>query len=203
MMNTAAGTTHAADAVTALHVRMQLWQQVMGEPTSKLSVKLMEDPHNLARYAAFLVARQVKASTLAGHVTTIKKVLTWWASRGAEERQYIKLQAVIKWVEVFSRQCKNVAVPPTHTLQRVNLPSAKQVMIWQLQVDGHADRMLAEDVKRHGRMYRQETAKACQDSALLAICFGHLPPARLQCIRTAVHPDHALASGGCMDPDCR
>jgi hypothetical protein len=163
----------------------------------------MEDPHQVVAYAAFLVARGVVAGTLSKHLSTLRKVLAWRASHTTDPTAHNKLQAVIAWVDVLLKQCMHVATPSNSNLQQTKLPHARDVLQWQLKVYQYADGQLANDITKWGKMFRHETVKACQDAALLGMCFGHLPPPRLRCIETALHPDHVQTSGGCLDPECR
>ena len=77
--------------------------QVLGTPASQLSTKLLEDPHLVVKYVAFLLARQVGANTMTKHLTHIKKVLVWRASLGGAEEQATTMQALLEWVEVLHR----------------------------------------------------------------------------------------------------
>lgn len=177
---------------------------MLGIKSSDLSTKLMEDPHNLVAYAAFMIARKVVNTTLSKHVVTIKKVLVWRASMEKDASQHTRLQAVMDWVDIFHKQCHNVALPSTSNAQRVGLPHAKDVLKWQMRVDKDANEMLAADIKQKGKMFRRASAIKCQDAALLGMMFGHLPPPRLMCLRTMLHPDKVLfAGGGCLEKDCR
>ena len=44
------------------------------------------------------------------------------------------------------------------------------------------------------------TARELQDVTLACTIFGYLPPVRLACIRTLLHPGY---KGECLYPDCR
>lgn len=187
--------------LVCVHVLCAL--QVMGTPSSQLSTGLLEDPHNVARYAAFLVARQVANTTLSNRVSEIRKVLAWRASAAETVSQQQRLQAVLKWVDFLHRQCPNVSLPSPALHNRTNLPTASQVIGWQLKVEAHARQLLTEDTELHGKMYRSDTCRAAQDAAMLALSFGYLPPLRLSCIRTCVHPDFVASSGGCCESSCR
>jgi hypothetical protein len=175
----------------------------MALPTSELSTKVMEDPHKIASFVAFLVAREVVSSTITKHLTHIKKVLVWRSSLGGRVEDLTRLQHVIEWVDILHKQSPNIALPPRGVLQRVNLPSAKEVLKFQLDVLEHSTSMTAEDVNKWAKMTRPKTAQACQDSAMMAMAFGFLPPLRLGCIRTCLHPDHVQPQGGCEDDECR
>ena len=178
--------------------------QVHGIPSSELSTKLMEDPEGIASFAAFLVARDVNADTLTKHVSAIRKVLTWRASRGGmTAAQHHLLTAVINWVATLQSQCQYAARPPMSNMRRAELPSAREVLRWQLQIEGAASQMLAQDVRQQGRMYRQATAVASLNAAFLGLAFGYLPPPRLACLRTCLHPDYVEDAGGCIDEACR
>lgn len=177
--------------------------QVLGTEASKLSTKLLEDPHMVVKFVAFLVARGVVATTLAKHVSHIRKVLVWRGSLGISMQDHSHITAVIQWVDVLHKQCHNLVTPsPTHHV-RSNLPSAKEVVHWQIKVLDHSCLLLAEDIYNKGTLHRRSTALATQDAAMLALCFGFLPPLRLSCVRTCLHPDAVLELGGCIHEECR
>lgn len=155
----------------------------MGVPASRLSTGLLEDPHNIAAFVAFLVARQVQSTTIVGHVGALRRVVCWRASKGMSDAAYGRLQAVIKWIDTLQRQCSNVGLPSQSPLQRTKLPHAREVLRWQLRMEAALDSLLAEDIERHGRMTRMATIKASQDVAFCELAFGHLPTPRLSCIR--------------------
>jgi len=157
--------------------------QLKGVPASRLSTKLLEDPHNVAAYASFLVARKVVSTTLVRHVAAIRKVLAWRASLGGSSRAHAVLQEVLKWTDKLQRQCQHAATPPVSNMQRTKLPHAREVLKWQLVVQHEADSLLAEDLQRKGALDRQETARAVQDAAFLDMSFGYLPTPRLACLR--------------------
>jgi hypothetical protein len=177
--------------------------QLKGVPASQLTTKLLEDPHHVASFASFLVARGVAVSTLVKHINTIRKVLVWRQSLAKEAAQAAKLLAVIGWVDVLQRQCPNAALPSQAALLHSKLPHAKEVLAWGLKVEKLAAQMAAADITRWGQLTRPATAKAVQDAAQLAMMFGYLPPLRLACVRTCLHPDCVQPSGGCMDTECR
>lgn len=162
---------------------VMLWLQLKATPASQLSTRLMEDPHSVAAYAAFLVARKVVSSTLVRHVAAIKKVLAWRSTLGGTQHAHARLEAVIKWTDALQRQCQHAAPPPMAHLQRTRLPHARDVLAWQLAVQEHADAELAADLLRHGRIQRVKTLRACHDAAMLDMMYGYLPPPRLSCIR--------------------
>lgn len=177
--------------------------QVMGLPSTELSTKVMEDPHKIAAFVAFLVARGVVSSTVSKHITHIKKILAWRASLGGSVASASLLTDVMDWLDILHKQCPNIALPPKGHAQRIDLPPAKDVLKFQLSVIEHSTSMASEDIARWGRMTRATTARACQDTAMMALSFGFLPPLRLGCIRSCLHPDHVRASGGCQDNECR
>ena len=177
--------------------------QVMGTPSTQASTVLMEDPHNVAKFCSFLVARGVVSTTLAKHISAIRKVLAWRSSLAQPTSRHARLQAVIRWVDVLHKQSHNAGAPSRSVVHRSNLPTAKEVLGFQLQVEKLASQLLAEDTMKWGGMHRQVTYKAAQDSAMLALCFGYLPPLRLGCIRTCLHPDFVMESGGCLEEECR
>lgn len=162
----------------------------------------MEDPHMVAKFVAFLVARGIVSSTMVKHVGNIRKVLVWRAGLGVTADEHNHLQALLYWVDVLNKQCTNLVVPSRAQHAMTNLPSAKEVVVWQLEVLQHSSLMLAHDINTHGTMHRHKTALASQDAAMLAMCFGFLPPLRLACVRTCLHPDFVQEHGGCMDLDC-
>lgn len=162
----------------------------------------MEDPHNIAAFGAFLVAREVVSTTLSKHMTSIRKVLVWRASLPMDVDHRAKLQAAIAWLDVLHKQCHNAALPSTARLQQTKLPHAREVMSFQVQVEKLASMLQAEDITVYGSLHRKQTAKATQDAALLSMLVGYLPPIRLSCARTCLHPDHVV-EGGCMDEECR
>lgn len=129
--------------------------------------------------------------------------MAWRQTLGGTAEQHAKLEAVIEWLDVFHKQCHNVALPSTANLQKTKLPHAREVLLWQLQVERFAEQEHATDIKRFGKMHRHATAVASQEAAMMAMMFGYLPPLRLACVRSLLHPDQVLASGGCMDEDCR
>lgn len=177
--------------------------QLKGVPGSQLTTKLLEDPHHVAGFAAFLVARGVAASTLVKHICTIRKVLVWRQSLAKDAAQAAKLLAVIRWVDVLQKQCPNAAMPSQAPLQHSKLPHAKEVLALGLRVEKLAAQMAAADITRWGQLTRPATAQALQDAAQLAMMSGYLPPLRLGCVRSCLHPDGVQPSGGCMDTDCR
>jgi len=160
--------------------------QHKGTPASRLSTILVEDPHNAAAYASFLVARDVNSNTLAHQIKSLRKVVSWRASKGASVAEYSRLQAVTQWFDKLLKQCTHAARPSPSPMQRTKLPHAKDVLKWQLTVEEAADELLAVDLTKHGDMKRRETIKASQDAACLALCFGYLPTPRLSCIRYGV-----------------
>ncbi len=164
---------------------------------------MAEDPHNIAAFCSFLVARAVVTSTLSKHITCLRKLVAWRCSLGQGAVHHAKLQAVLHWIDTLQRQCPNATLPSKAALMRTNLPHAKAFIAFQLKVEAEADRLLAEDIKMYGTMKRPNTAVACQDAALLAMMAGYLPPPRLAALRTTCHPDHIPQPGGCMDEDCR
>lgn len=174
-----------------------------GTTSSNLSTQLLEDPHHVASFASFLVARKVVSSTLIKHLSTIRKVLVWRQSQATDAAVAIRLQAVLTWLEVLQKQCHNAAMPSQAPAMHHNLPHAKEVIAWQLRVEEAAAQAMAFDIGKFGKMFRASTARACMDAAQLAMMFGYLPPLRLGCVRTALHPDHVQASGGCMDEECK
>lgn len=177
--------------------------QIKGAPKAQLSTKLIEDPHNVVSYAGFLVARGVNQTTLRGHMANIHKVLVWRTSLGGAAHHIQQLERVDGWWEAFFSQCGNLAPPSTSRLQRTKLPHAREVIRLQVKVEATARDMLAEDIRQRGAAFRRNTYRALLEAAILALMFGHLPPVRLACIRSCLHPDHVLPSGGCMDEGCR
>ena len=125
----------------------------------------------------------------------------WRASLGGEATQASMLQEVLQWVDILNKQSPNIAQPSKAPLQRVNLPTARDVIKFQLDVMAHSTTMTAQDINKWGQMTRQKTAQACQDTAMMCLAFGFLPPLRLGCIRSCLHPDHV--EQGCLDTECR
>lgn len=157
----------------------------------------------MAAFASFLVARKVVVATLTKHLCTIKKVLVWRQSIAQDVALAVRLQAVLTWLEVLQKQSSNAAQPSTTPLQHSKLPHAKEVIAFQLQVEEHAATLTAAEVHEAGKLFRPSTATACQDAAQLALMFGYVPPLRLACIRSCLHPDAVQPSGGCMDEQCK
>jgi hypothetical protein len=168
-----------------------------------MSTQLLENPHKIAAFVAFLVARGVVSTTITKHITHIKKVLVWRASLGGPLPAVSLLKEVMEWVDIMHKQCPNIALPSRGPAQRINLPTATEVLKFQLAVMDHSQTMLAEDISKWQGMKRAKTAQACQDSAMMSLAFGFLPPLRLGCIRSCLHPDHVQDSGGCQDAECR
>lgn len=197
---------HLAQPPSYLH-NYTLWHahrlQLKATPSHRLSTALVEDPHNIAEYCSFLVARAVVTSTLSKHVTGLRKLVAWRASLGQEATNHARLQAVLQWIDTLHKQCPNATLPPRSALMRTNLPHAREFLALQLKVEAVADKLMAEDIQLYGVMKRSKTAMACQDAALLAMMAGYLPPPRLAALRSTCHPDHILQIGGCMDEDCR
>lgn len=108
--------------------------------------------------------------------------------------------AFISWVESLSCQLKSVAAPNAREHVKEGLPSAQEVLAWQAQLEQEALQLLEEDLEV-GDEVEPSTARTLHNTALLALMFGHTPPPRLACLRTAKHPDR-LDLGACTDPDC-
>jgi len=194
------GVTVDTDVHQPMHMVYFLVLQLKGVQTRSLSCSLAEDPHNIAAYACFLVARKVVNTTLSKHVTALRKLVAWRCS--LTPRSAI-LQAALRWVNTFQAQCHNIGLPSKAALKRTNLPHAKEVMALQIKVEALADRLMAQDIQRYGKLFRRDTAIACLNAARLAMMAGYLPPLRLTAVRTLCHPDHVKQSGGCMDEECR
>jgi hypothetical protein len=105
-----------------------------------------------------------------------------------------------------------VALPSPANIQRTKLPHAKEVLSLQLQVQKRAKQLADADIAKHGKPHRLETHKALQESAMCSLMYGFLPPLRLACVRTLIHPSRivppakdgeAQLLGGCLEPDCR
>lgn len=159
---------------------------------------------NVAEYAAFLVARQVVASTMQKNLAVLRKLLSWRMTLvDARELAARRLHAVGNWLDVLMKQGPNAALPNQGHMQRTKLPHARDVLKWQLKVEEATDSLLAKDIALNGKIVRHSTACASQDAAFLALAFGYLPTPRLMCIRTCLHPDRVIDWGGCLDTDCR
>lgn len=174
--------------------------QVMGARVSELSTKLMEEPTNIANFMSFLQARGVTTLTVDKHITQIRKVLVWRSTLGASAAQHARLQEVIGWVDILHAQSAHIGHPSRVLEHDASLPQAKDVLQFQLKVIQHSTHMLAYDIAKWGKMQRQATAEACQDTAMACLAFGFLPPLRLGCIRSCLHPLHV--GQGCTDQEC-
>jgi hypothetical protein len=174
----------------------------MGIPSSQVSVALVEDPHMVVRFVSFSIARGVVAGTVIKHISNIRKALAWRASRGGDIVTSNHRQAVAAWLDVVQRQVKNVAQPSQQPARIANLPSAANVLRWQVKVEEIAIEERAKDIAEWGTMTRTDAATATQNAAQLALMFGYLPPLRLACIRTCLHPDAVAAGTMCSDAEC-
>jgi hypothetical protein len=115
-----------------------------------------------------------------------------------------RMQHVMKWVDGLAAQSSNLGLASTATTLRSKLPKAKQMINFQLKVSAHAKALEEEDKARYGKPHRMETLKASADRARVALMFGFLPPMRLKCVRTLLHPSApASATGLCQEAGCR
>jgi len=152
------------------------------------------------------VARGCASNTLEKHACNVRKVLLFRkATLGANLGP--QLDRVLQWLDSLRRQLKYVAGPGHGPTARAMLPHASLVIRWQLLVEAHADSLHEVDLREHGRLYKYATCVALGDAAQLAMMFGYLPPLRLACVRTLLHPDYVHTPGPqgtfCTDPECK
>lgn len=117
------------------------------------------------------------------------------------------IDRVLEWLDSLRRQLKYVTTPSQGPSMRAALPHASLVIRWQLLVESRADSLWAADMRRFRRLHTEAAALALSDAAQLAIMFGYLPPLRLACVRTLLHPDYVDVPGPegvyCTDPECK
>ena len=170
-----------------------------GMAGTDLSLDLFGDPMVYSHYISFHVARGVGCPYLRKTLSHSRKVVAWLASTRPHLKEHFT--RVEHWLEVLSRQAPFAA--PSNR-RAYNLPSAKDILLFQAGVEGLATSMW-EDWLLHSDPSQPVTmpmmhAKVCMDAALLGLMFGYVPPVRLACIRTCIHPSHV--GGPCLDTDC-
>ena len=164
----------------------------------EISMQLYADPRYVARFVAYIKARDVGIGYIRAHLGLTRKVNDYLQS-GAEEGSEVKLHAskMERWLETLEAQL-------SASIQRVVKVGAPDISVTWEWVEALCDEVLDQV---DGELLRSDsishsTALRVQQALLAALVTGcYCPPCRLHVLQTMIHP-RFNGRLPCQDRDC-
>lgn len=163
-----------------------------------ISLQLYANPRYMARFVAYLKARDVGIGYIRAHMGVARKVNDYLQS-GAEEGSEVQLHAakMDKWLMTLEAQL-------AASIQRTIKSGVPDIQVTWRWVEALCEAMLVQvDAElRRSDSISHATAVRVQQAVLAALVTGcYCPPCRLHVLQTMIHPkfNGRLA---CLDRDC-
>lgn len=168
------------------------------------------DPQMIASFVAYLRARGVEKAHIIKHISIAKKVNFFLQSKSSPSYlavgethttpAHAHSMKLDDWLTTLDLQINQVMPPPETSLSA--RPTSDNMVQWSYQLCEEAIKKVNHDMATKSSL-SLPTSKLVQRAIVTSLCTGcHMPPCRLQFIKTLNHPDYTDIIG-CTDADCR